>query len=30
MKSRIFDDFGIKKGGFFEGFALIGEGFWVK
>ena len=30
MKSRIFEDFGIKKGGFFEGFPLIGDGFWGK
>ena len=27
IKSRIFDDFWRKKGGFFEGFALIGGGF---
>ena len=30
IKSRIFDDFGVEKGGCFKGFPLIRGGFWGK
>ena len=29
-KSRVSEDFGAKKGGYFDGFSLIDDVFWVK